>query len=157
VDLRRGMLTGIALTLVSAAITFAYLSSITINDGLEALIFIPIIGLLFTATGSLGGWRGRTWNWVIGQAIGFAVLVSLFLLVTSVISMATDWRNVRSGGPFPTEAWTYGTILLVSSASTIATLSGCTLACGTVGWLAGSSLSRRRLRRLPAPPTPPQA
>ena len=134
------MLTGIALTLVAAALTFAYLSSITIDDGLEALIFIPIIGLLFTGTGSLGGWRGRRWNWVIGQAIGFAVLVSLFFVVTFVISMATDWRNVRSGGPFPTEAWTYGTILLVSSASTIATLSGCTLACGGDGAERGAKL-----------------
>ncbi len=156
-ELRRGMLTGIVLTLVAAALTFAYLSSITINDGLEALIIIPIIGLLFTGAGSLGGWRGRTWNWVIGQAIGFAVLVSLFFLVTFVISMSTNWRNTRSGGPFLAEPWTYGPILLVSSVSTIATLSGGTLACCAVGWLAGSSLSRRRLRRLPAPPAPPQA
>lgn len=156
-ELRNGILIGTAFAAVAAALTFAYLSSITIDDGLEALIFIPIIGVLFTAAGAFGGRRERTWGWVMGQSLGLALILALVLLVPFAIGMIFNWRNIRSGGPFFEEPWTYGTIMLVSTISAIGSITGCTLACGTAGWLVGSSLRRRKLHRLAVPPGPSQA
>lgn len=155
--MRRGILLGAALAILAAAITVAYLSWITIDDGLEALIFVPIVGVLFISAGAFGGRRGRTWNWVMGQSLGFAVVVTLVLLVPFVVAIVFDWSNMRTGGPFLREPWTYGTIMVVSTISTVGTITGCTTACATVGWLTGSSLRRRGLRRLPAPPPGTQA
>jgi len=156
-ELRNGTLIGAALATVAAALTFAYLSSITIDDGLEALIFIPIIGVLFTSAGAFGGWRGRTWSWVMGHSLGLALISAFAILLPFAIGMIVNWRNIRSGGPFLAEPWTYGTIMLFSSISAIGSITGCTLACDAVGWLAGSTLRRRKLHRLPAPPDCPQA
>lgn len=156
-ELRNGMLIGTALASISAALTFAYLSSITIDDGLESLIFIPIVGVLFTSAGAFGGWRGRTWGWVMGQSLGLALILAMVILVPFAIGMVFNWRNIRSGGPFFEEPWTYGTTMVVSTISAIGSVTGCTLACGAAGWLAGSSVRRRKLQRLPAPPDIPQA
>ena len=156
-ELRNGILIGTALAVAAAALTFAYLSSITIDDGLEALIFIPIICVLFISAGAFGGRKGRTWNWVIGQSIGLAFIMALAILVPFAIGMFFNWRNMRSGGPFFEQPWTYGTIMAVSTVSAIASITGCTLAFGTAGWLVGSSLRRRKLHRLAVPPGPSQA
>ena len=62
-DLRRGILWGAALAFVAGLVTIIYLRSITIDDGLEALISIPIFGVLFGAAGTFGGLKDRTPMW----------------------------------------------------------------------------------------------
>ena len=149
-DLRRGIAWGGALTLVAGLLTYLYLSSITINDGLEALIFVPIVGVLFSAAGATGGWRGRDMTWGWGLAAGAAATMVLAELLWLIVWLVT-LRPPTEGGPFsaPLELFS---IIALAGISTVGSIAGFVVFLSMLGWFIGSTVRGRRLRRFPPPP-----
>ena len=72
--LRLGILVGGTLALAAGGLTAIHLSLITIDDGLEALMFVPILGVMFAIAGCVGGWRGRTIMWSLGLSLGLLIV-----------------------------------------------------------------------------------
>ena len=144
-DLRRGMVWGSAITLLSGVITFIYLRSITIDDGLEALIFIPITGVLFALAGALGGWRGRTGMWIIGLSLGSGALLIIVEVIWLVVWLLTR-QPITPGNEF-TDGMTLFSITALAGFSTVGTLFGLSLALSLSGWLPAHWMRGRTLRR----------
>jgi len=151
VDLRRGMVWGGAITLVTGLITWLYLASITINDGLEALIFVPIAGVLFTAAGLVGGGRGRTVAWSLGLAAGTATMMVLAELLWMIVWLVTFRPSSEGGDPLaaPLELFS---MMALAGTSTVGSITGFVVVLSIIGWFIGSTVRARRLRRLPPPP-----
>lgn len=140
---------GVVITLVAALITFVYLRSITIDDGLEALIFFPTTFVLFLIAGAVGGWKGRTMMWTIGVSVGSGAL----LVVGETILLISILRNRSSswGDHFGSDA-EVTLITVIGGISTVGMLIGYSFIAGIVGWLPANRLRRRQLDRRPPPP-----
>ena len=155
--LRLGVLVGGVLTLCTAGLTAVYLSLITIDDGLEALMFVPILGVMFAIAGGVGGWRGRTIMWSLGLSLGL-LIVAFTAEAIWWIWILTHWRRdtgadaIPSGLPDPAEIFS-ATVL--AGVSTLGTLSGLTFVVSTIGWLIGLGARTRMLRKRPLPPSAP--
>ena len=80
----RPLLTGVAGALIAAAVTWVYLSSITIDDGLEALMFLPILGVALVALGTIAGLRQRDKTWPALVALGSVQTTALYLIVRAI-------------------------------------------------------------------------
>jgi hypothetical protein len=78
------VLAGVASVAVAGAATWVYLRSITIDDGLEGLIYLPILSVAMIAITARAGWRGHEWAWARSAALGAAGATSLFLLALAV-------------------------------------------------------------------------
>ena len=74
------VLAGIVSAAVAGGATWIYLRSITIDDGLEGLVYLPFLSLLMIAITAHAGWRGRSWAWARSAALGAAGATSVFLL-----------------------------------------------------------------------------
>ena len=87
-------LAGVAAAAVSAAITWLYLVSVTIDDGLEGLIYLPILSAAMIAISARAGWRDQDWKWARAAALGAVLATSGFLLAFAIyrgdISLARD-------------------------------------------------------------------
>ncbi len=139
------MVWGGAITLLAGLITFIYLRSITIDDGLEALIFIPITGALFAVAGALGGWRGRTGMWTIGLALGSGALLIIAEAIWLVVWLLTRQPSTQGNEVnFGTELFS---ITALAGLSTVGTLIGLALALGLSGWLPAHWMRGRMTRR----------
>ncbi len=75
----RPALAGAVAAAVSAGLTRLYLATITIDDGLEGLIYLPILGVLMIMITAHGGWNARAWPWARAAAIGAVAATSVFL------------------------------------------------------------------------------
>ena len=73
-------LVGVAGATGSAGATWLYLASITIDDGLEGLIYLPILGAVLAVIGGWAGSRGMPWSWPRTAALGSAGATLVFLL-----------------------------------------------------------------------------
>ena len=152
----KGAAVGIGVSSVGAALTAAYLASITIDDGLEALIGVPIIAVLFVGVGALGGWRGRTWRWVLGMAVACAALIGAVVIIpTFWMLLVASHEKPSDFGISESGAWVIAGMVIVSTISTVGTIAGGVLACGAVGWASGGWFRQRRSGHLPPPPPPP--
>jgi hypothetical protein len=142
---------GGAITVVTGLITWLYLSSITIDDGLEALIFVPIAGVLFTAAGWIGGGRSRTVTWSLGLAAGSASMMVLAELLWLIVWLVTRRTRLPEGDPLaaPLELFS---IIALAGTSTVGSITGFVVVLSIIGWLIGSTVRARRLRRYPPPP-----
>jgi hypothetical protein len=153
--LRLGILVGGALTLAAGGLTAIYLALITIDDGLEALMFIPILGAMFAIAGGFGGWRGRTILWSLGLSLGL-LIVAFTAEVIWWIWVLTHWRGDTgadaSGMLAPAEVFS---ITVLAGVSTLGTLTGLTFVFSAVGWLVGLGARKRMLRKRPPPPSAP--
>ena len=67
---------------VAGIVTAAYLASITIDDGLEALVFLPVLGGLLALAGLRAGWRGHAIAWPVqaGLAATGATLAAVLIV-----------------------------------------------------------------------------
>ena len=150
-ELRRGMAWGGAITLVTGLITWLYLASITIDDGLEALIFVPIAGVLFGVAGMIGGWRGRTVTWSVGLGAGTAATMVLSELIWLIVWLVTHRPSSEGADPVddPLELFS---IIALAGTSTVCSIAGFVVILSMLGWFIGGALRSRRLRRLPRPP-----
>jgi hypothetical protein len=136
---------------VTGLITWLYLSSITINDGLEALIFVPIAGVLFTAAGWVGGGRGRTVTWSLGLAIGCATMMVLAELLWLIVWLVTFRPSSEGGDPLAAPLELFSMIALAGT-STVGSITGFVVVLTMLGWFIGSTVRAKRLRGLPPPP-----
>lgn len=150
-ELRRGMAWGGAIALMTGLLTWLYLASITIDDGLEALIFVPIAGVLFGAAGMTGGWRGRTLTWSLGLGAGTAATMVLSELIWLIWLLVTDRPSSEGADPLanPLELFS---IIALAGTSTVCSIAGFVVILSMLGWFIGSTLRSRRIRRLPPPP-----
>jgi hypothetical protein len=150
-NLRRGMVWGGALTLVTGLLTYLYLSSITIDDGLEGLIFVPIAGVLFSAAGVTGGWRGRSMTWGWGLAAGATATMVLGELLWLIVWLVTRRTRLPEGDPLSAPLELFSLIALAGT-STVVSIAGFVVILSMLGWFIGSTARGRRLRRFPPPP-----
>lgn len=150
-DLRRGLIVGGCSTLLAGGLTTLYLSMITIDDGLEALIFIPILGTLLGIAGAAGGAKGRSVRWIGGitLGIGIVLVVAESLWLVWILTHQHRTSETPSMLASPLELFSMAAL---AGLSTIGTLAGGGLIISTAGWFAGSFWHRRRLERLPHPP-----
>jgi hypothetical protein len=58
-----GLLAGAAAGGLAVSVLWLYLSSITIDDGLEGLALLPIVVGVAALFGVLAGWKGMSWAW----------------------------------------------------------------------------------------------
>ena len=52
----KAAIVGFLAALGSAIVTAVYLASIRVDDGLEALLFLPVLGVLLALTAAWAGW-----------------------------------------------------------------------------------------------------
>jgi hypothetical protein len=152
-ELRRGMVWGVAITLMSGVITFAYLSQIA-NRSLEGLVFFPIAGVLSVVAGVFGGWRGRTGIWAVGLSLGSGALLIIAEAIWLVVSLLTRQPSTAGNG------FTDGTeqpvgildgtelfsVAVLAGLSTVTLLIGLVLALSISGWLPAHWVRGRMLR-----------
>jgi len=150
-ELRRGMAWGGAITLVTGLLTWLYLASITIDDGLEALIFVPIAGVLFGVAGMTGAWRGRTVTWSVGLGAGTAATMVLSELIWLIVWLVTRRTRLPEGDPLsaPLELFS---IIALAGISTVGSIAGFVVFLSMLGWFIASTVRGRRLRRFPPAP-----
>ena len=76
------VLAGIVECALSIAITAIYLSMIEIDDGLEALMFIPVMAAVSVPAALVAGWKGARSQWpiVAGMAAAATAFVAVLLL-----------------------------------------------------------------------------
>jgi len=60
--------------------TWIYLKSITVDDGLEALVFLPILGIAMVVIGAIAGRRGLPWSWPRSASLGASGVALIGLL-----------------------------------------------------------------------------
>ena len=154
-QIRRGMFVGVVLTLAAAALTFIYLWLIVDAASLEALMFIPILGVLLAIAGIVGGRRGRSATWSVGLSLGMAATVGAAESIWW-IWILTHWESRTTQGldpgfPAPAEIFS---ITVLASISLIGSLTALALIASLLGWLVGSGARRLSLHRRPAPPLP---
>lgn len=77
-------LVGAGAAVVSGAATWLYLASITIDDGLEGLVYLPILGVVMLLICGRAGWHQLPWGWARSAAIGSVVATAVLLLGLSV-------------------------------------------------------------------------
>jgi UDP-N-acetylenolpyruvoylglucosamine reductase len=118
---------GMVIAAIAIGCTWAYLASITIDDGLEGLIFLPLLG----AAGVVVALAART------VTVRFRPVVASVATCVGVAVALTAREWSRSGGD-PPIAETYATVVLV-----LFPLALCGIAIGT---LVGDAL-RPRVRR----------
>jgi hypothetical protein len=73
-------LVGAGAAAVSGGATWLYLASITLDDGLEGLVYLPILGVVMLVICGLAGWRQLPWGWARTAAIGSVVTTAIVLL-----------------------------------------------------------------------------
>ena len=155
-QIRRGMFVGVVLTLAAAALTFIYLWLIVDAASLEALMFIPILGVLLAIAGIVGGRRGRSATWSAGLSLGMAAAVGAAESFWW-IWILTHWRSptgssMDSGMPGPEEIFS---MTVLAGISTLGSLMGFALIVSILGWLVGHGARTLSLRRCPPPPPLP--
>ncbi len=77
-------LVGAGAAAVSGGATWMYLASITVDDGLEGLVYLPILGVVMLLICGRAGWRQLPWAWARAAALGSVVATAMLLLSLSV-------------------------------------------------------------------------
>lgn len=127
-EMRWGMVWGVAITLMSGVITLAYVSRIT-ERSLEGLIFFPITGALAVVAGAFGGWRGRTGTWAVGLSLGSGAT----LFIAAAIRFGNESGNETL-------------FLVLALLPAVGTHIGTVLAFSITGWLPAHWMRGRMLR-----------
>ncbi len=118
----RPLLTGVVGALIAGVVTWAYLSSITVDDGLEALMFLPILGVVLVALGVIAGLHRRNKSWPALVALGSVQTTAIYL-----ISRAIARREL---------------VLALASLTTSSFIGVLALAATFAGWAFGSWIKR---------------
>jgi len=107
---------------VSILATIVYLSAIEIDDGLEALMFLPILGVVSLVAGIAAGSRGADIAWPAVAGVSAAVCTALVIAAVGLLTL--NW--------------------LAASATLSAALvvGGFALCGGLVGWALGRGVRR---------------
>ena len=115
---------GVGAAVFAGLATWVYLRSITIDDGLEALAFLPILGLAMVVIGAVAGWRGLPWAWPLTASLGAsgAVLIGLLCLAAKRQEL----------------------LLAEASVATTAFVAAFTMTGSIIGWSLGTWGSRNR-------------
>ncbi len=116
------LLTGVIGALIAATTTWVYLASITIDDGLEALMFVPILVAVLVTLGTIAGLRRRSTSWPAFVALGAVATTTLYLL-----SLAAVRRN---------------STLAFASVATSTLVGGLAFGASFVGWAFGTWVKR---------------
>lgn len=123
---------GVASPLVAATATYLYLRAITLDDGLETLVFFPILGLAVALASGLSTWGlDGYWRTVAGLVVTTGATAATAILVL-LLNLSADAQP-----PSP---------LVVLSVSTFASgfaIVGCLIGCGTTA-LASRARARSR-------------
>lgn len=106
---------------VPGIVTAAYLASITIDDGLEALVFLPVLAGLLALAGLRSGWRGHAIAWPVQAGLAATVATLAAVLIVAL----------ANGNPR----------LLLASIGASAVVATFATTGGVVGWGAGALLS----------------
>jgi hypothetical protein len=102
---------------VSILATAVYLSAIEIDDGLEALMFLPILGAVSVLAGIASGSRGADARWPTAAGLSAGVCTALviggigavtlnWLAVTTTLNVAFIVAALALGGSFA--GWALG-------------------------------------------------
>ena len=115
---------GVGAAIFAGIATWIYLNSITIDDGLEALAFLPILGAAMVVIGAAAGWRHLPWAWPRTASLGASGVVLVGLLALAAKR---------------------GELLLAeASIATTAFVAAFTMTGSIVGWSLGTWASRWR-------------
>ena len=115
---------GVGAAIFAGLITWLYLRSITIDDGLEALAFLPILAGAMVVIGASAGWRRLPWAWPRTASIGASGVVLIGLL-----GLAVKRQEL---------------LLAEASIATTALVAAFTMTGSIIGWSLGTWVSRGR-------------
>ena len=119
------MIGGLA-ALVSTVFTAIYLALIEVDDGLEALLYLPLLGAMLTIVAGLAGWRGRSARWPLNATLGATASTAIVLLLIAAVSRDITFVDAAAG--------------------TFVVVAGVALTGAFVGWAVGDLLGRYRRR-----------
>lgn len=69
---------GVAGAVIAGLASWIYLASIEIDDGLEALMFLPILAVVLLAIGTMAGLRRADMSWPALAALGSVATTAFF-------------------------------------------------------------------------------
>jgi hypothetical protein len=116
------IVTGAIEVVVSILATAVYLSAIEIDDGLEALMILPILGVVSLLAGIASGSRGADAGWPATAGVSAGACTALVIAGIGVVTL--NW------------------LALTTTVSVAVVVAGFALGGGFAGWALGRGLRR---------------
>lgn len=76
-------LAGVGEAALATVATVAYLATTEVDDGLEALVFLPVLAVLGAVFAAVAGWRRRDLRWPVVSALAAAAAAVAGLMVSA--------------------------------------------------------------------------